>query len=251
MRRLHYLKHTQLKAVHSHSYFPSLNSFHPLAAPCTVLKLGSQLQTLVYDRWLKFKQSPQLPSTRLVATGLQAVGLCQKKRGIFDLFIPWPHGLSGSQRETLIRELFQNTHLERRGTQDGKWGEKDGREVEVKECLGLMWKDQVHCGLPREERSVPGRLVNSRLTGNHCTTMQQPLLGTLSTCRHWNSSLWGSTQRSICFSGCQGKRGPAGTGGAAYQRALLHKPAPGCVRAGGRERDRCVFVCVGTRQTNK
>lgn len=34
--------------------------------------------------------------------------------------------------------------------------------------LGLMWKDPVCCGLPCEERSVPGRRVSDRLPGNHC-----------------------------------------------------------------------------------
>lgn len=155
--------------------------------------------------------------------------------------------------ETLIGELFQNTHLKLRGTWDGKWGEEDGREVEVKECLGLMWKDQVSCGLPWEERSVPGRRVNGSLTGNRCTAVLRPLYSALSTCRHRNSSLWGSMQRSICFCSCQGAWGPAGTGGAADPRALLHNPAAGCVREGGRKGETGVCLCVWApcRQTNK
>lgn len=36
-----------------------------------------------------------------------------------------------------------------------------------------------------------------------------------------------------------------------YRRALLHKSSPGCVREGGRERDRCVFASVGVNHTNK
>lgn len=115
-----------------------------------MLKPCSHLQPSAPDR-PKSKQSPQLLSNQLVATSLQAAELCQKQSGIFDLLVPWPYGLSGSQREALISELFQNTHLEWRGTLDGKPGEKDGRDAEVKKHLGLMWKDQVHCGLTCEK----------------------------------------------------------------------------------------------------
>lgn len=57
----------------------------------------------------------------------------------------------------------------------GNEGKKDGTEVEDKKHLGLMWKDQVYCGLTCEKRSVPGRLVKSKLTGNHCNNHASPL----------------------------------------------------------------------------